>query len=424
MKRNQTAFFFIALALSLPRPLFAASEGDDDVKTLIRRYGQVEEQLPRSVHYLKRETSGDETTINQAWFNGAGDLIKVATEKTAPGNRELTEYFAATKIEPWQAMFILNRKETGQPNGTTQVDESREYYNANAELIRELRKSGRFKAGESLDTANVKNVAVDLSKKKPKDERSDVEKAKDRNEFYNKPLTIAGALKEAGPPESDPFANVTGDSEKYRLIADSVSPDGRYAIALGLPEGKTDWEEYRDKEIEEEGQTIYTVEEEGHQNYLVDLATRKILGITGGDYFGTKQRYNHRDCTLVWSPDSKTFVELTSDKWNYDSCRAGKISADGKNLIGMFELGKYAEKVASNYVKSHKKHSGDDEGSIAISVTAVSNDGLIRLEVIDQISGGERKGDVNSAVDEQLRLRDTPGLHLETANVRNAPKEE
>ena len=271
-------------------------------------------------------------------------------------------------------------------------------------MIRELRKSGRFKAGESLDTVKVKNVAVDVSKK-PKDQRTEVEKAQARNEFYDKPPAIVGALKQSGLPESDPFANVTGDSEKYRVIADSVSSDGRYAIALGLPDGKTDWEEYRDKELEEEGHEIYTVEEEGHQNYVVDLATRKILGTTGGDYFGTKQRYNHRECAVVWSPDCKNFVELTSDKWNYHSCHAGRIVA-GPKLLGMVEVGKYAEKASSNYVKAHKKHN-DDEGSIAIYVSEVGNDGLIKLEVIDQISGGERKGDVNSSVDEQLRLRET-----------------
>src|SRR5437879_2957940 len=93
-----------------------ADENEDQVKTLMRRYEHVEEQLPRSVHYSKKETSGDETTTNQAWFNGAGDLIKVATEKTASGRRELTEYFAATKIEEWQPMFILTRKETTQPD--------------------------------------------------------------------------------------------------------------------------------------------------------------------------------------------------------------------------------------------------------------------------------------------------------------------
>ena len=128
MKRDQTAFLFIALGfLSLSTSLVAATASDDDVKTLIGRYEQIEEQLPRSVHYSKKEVSGAETTINQAWLNGAGDLIKVATEKTAPGSRKLTEYFAATKIEPWQPMFILTRQETAQPDGSTQVDESRQY---------------------------------------------------------------------------------------------------------------------------------------------------------------------------------------------------------------------------------------------------------------------------------------------------------
>ena len=394
---------------------------DDDVKVLMRRYEQVEDQLPRSVHYSKKETSGNETTVSQAWFNGAGDLIKVATETTSPGHRELTEYFS-TKFDGYEPIFLLSRKEATQPDGTTQVDEARQYYGGDGLVTRELRKSGKFKAGESLDTARVKNVVVDLSKR-PKDERSDVERAKARNEFFDTPTKIAGSLK-SGPPDSDPFANVTGDSEKYRVIADTISPDGRYAIALGLPEAKTDWEEYRDKELEGEGREIYTVEEEGHRNFVVDLATRKILGITGGDYFGTKQRYNHRECEVVWSPDCKTFVELASDKWNYDSCRAGKIAADGKKLIGAVDVGKYAEKVASNYLKAHKK-ARHDEGSIAISMGDVSNDGSMLVEVIDQESGGERKGDINSSVDEQLRLRETPsGLHLETVSVRNAPKQE
>jgi len=42
--------------------------------------------------------------------------------------------------------------------GGTQVDESRQYFNKDAVLIRELRKSGRFKPGESTDTQHVPNV--------------------------------------------------------------------------------------------------------------------------------------------------------------------------------------------------------------------------------------------------------------------------
>jgi hypothetical protein len=399
-----------------------AAADKDDVRDLIRRYEQVEEQLARSVHYSKKETSGDETTLNQAWFNGAGDLIKVATEKTTPGNRELTEYFS-TKFGEDEPMFILSRKEGTQADGTIQIDEARQYFDATGELIRELRKSGKFKAGESLDTAHLKNVTVDLSKK-PKDERSDVERAQARNEFFGKPTGIASSLETAGPPDVDPFANVTGDSEKYRIIEDTVSPDGRYGIALGLPEGKTDWEEYRDKELEGQGEQIYTLEEDGNRNYVVDLLLRKIVGITGGDYFGTKQRYNMRECEVFWSPDSKTFVELTTWKWGYNTCRAAKIAADGKKLIGNVDVGKYAEKVASNYLKTHK-NAGRNQGTIAISLGEVGSDGSMLVEVIGQEASGERKGDTDFSIDEQLRLRETPsGLHLETMSVRKSSEQE
>ena len=240
----------------------------------MRRYEQVEAQLDRSVHYSKKETSGDETTTNQTWFNGAGDLIKVATENTAPGRRELTEYFAATNFEESPPMFILTRRETTQPDNSVQVDEARQYFNDGAEVIRELRKSGRFKPGDSLETARVRNVAVDLSKK-PKDERTGAEKTKAQGAFYDKPLEVAAALKQSGPPISDPFANVTGDSEKYRVIQNTVSPDGRYGIALGLARDKINWDEFRDKDLEFKGEPVYTAEIEDVRNYVVDLAAKK-----------------------------------------------------------------------------------------------------------------------------------------------------
>src|SRR5262249_42897916 len=136
-----------SLALAFTVKLHATETYEDEIKTLMRRYEHVEEQLPRSVHYLKKDVSGDETTTNQAWFNGAGDLIKVATEKTMPGNRELTEYFS-TKFDSYEPIFLLTRKETKQPDGTIQVDESRQYYSGDGEVNRELRKRGRLNAGE------------------------------------------------------------------------------------------------------------------------------------------------------------------------------------------------------------------------------------------------------------------------------------
>ena len=61
-------------------------------------------------------------------------------------------------------MFVLTRKELRLPDGGMEVDESRDYFGNDGDLIRELTKSARFKAGESTDTKRVPNVAVDLPK--------------------------------------------------------------------------------------------------------------------------------------------------------------------------------------------------------------------------------------------------------------------
>lgn len=429
--KMKAVVIFVLLFLIFQSDAAPAATTDKQVKNLIRRYEQVEAQLDRSVHYFKKDVAGDETTIEQAWFNGAGDVIKVATEHTGPASRELTEYFAPDFDHADSAMFMLYRKETAQADGTKQVDESRKYFGEtvvnkkdgeetnSGQTIRELTKSGRFKPGEPLDTVHIPNVAVDLAKRSA-DQRNQEEQMQAQYNFFFKPQKIAESLQQSGPPDSDPFANVKGDSEKFRVIHGTASPDGRYAIALGLARDKIDWEDFRDKELET-GDKIYTAEEDDRLNYVVDLPHQRILEKTGCQYFGTKRSYNYRDCVVTWSPDSRTFVQVTSSKWSYDECRAGRITADQK-LLGTVDLGKYAEKAASGFLATHKH--GKYQGSIAISASEVTNDSLIGLEVTGQEASGERKGDTDFSVDESIRLRETPsGLRLETVNVRNAPQE-
>ena len=61
-------------------------------------------------------------------------------------------------------------------------------------------------------------------------------------------------------------------------------------------------------------------------NYVVEIASQRILGKTGCAYFGTRRRYNHRECDVTWSPDSTFFVQLWDDKWASESCWAGRIA--------------------------------------------------------------------------------------------------
>jgi hypothetical protein len=199
---NRNTCFFLCLIIALGDKAASAAQYDDEVKALMQRYQQVEGQLDRSVRYFRKAGSEGNTTIERAWYNGADDPIKVTVEHVSSAGRELTEYFSLDFNGPG-AMFVLKRKEAAEADGGTQVDESRHYFGNDGKLVRELRKTGRFKPGESLDTVRLKNTVVDLSEQ-PKDSRPEEERMKAAYDLLSEPETIASALREAGPPEFDP----------------------------------------------------------------------------------------------------------------------------------------------------------------------------------------------------------------------------
>src|SRR5882724_2896007 len=171
MKGNLLIRFWVVIGiLTLARDASGARSVDEQVKMLAERYRQVEDQLPRSIRYTSKDESGGATKVRQEWYNGAGDLIKVSVERTDASGRELTEYIPHDLDSDfgWRGLFVLTRKETPLPDGGTLVEESRKYFGeteeGNNQLIRELRKSARFKPGEPTDTVRVPNVVVDLSK--------------------------------------------------------------------------------------------------------------------------------------------------------------------------------------------------------------------------------------------------------------------
>ena len=424
-KKNLGVFLLLYLVTGLAAYSADLRSVDDQVKSMAQRYTQIEAQLDRSVHYLKKEGAGSEATIEQAWLNGAGDLIKVATEHSDGSGRELTEYFARDFDNPDNGMFVLTRKESPLPDGGVQVDESRKYFGStktnNGVLIRESRKNARFKAGESLDTVHIPNVVVDLAKQ-PKDNRSEEEQSKAQQELFSKPQEIAAKLQKIGPPDADPFANGKGDSDKFRVIQGTASPDGRYAIALGFARKEIDWDDFVEKEVDTERPTYYAENEEDSRNYVVDLVSQRILGETHCDYFGTRRRYNHRECSVSWSPDSNTFVQLWSDKWSYTTCRAGHI-APGPKLAAVVDLGKEVDKKTFTFLK--QRQDPDSGETLSMNVDQVSNDGVIQVSVDSLEASGENKGGTRFSLSERLRLRETSsGPRMETLNIRRLRVEE
>jgi hypothetical protein len=420
MKRNLGVFLWLSLGMmSLTASSTDGRSVDDQVKSLLQRYTQIETQLNRSAHYMKKEASGVETTIEQAWFNGAGDLIKVAIERTDPSARELTEWSGDFFH---REMFILTRKELRLPDGGTQVDESRDYFSNDGDLIRKLTKGARFKAGESTDTGRVPNTVADLPK--PHDPRTQEEREK-KDKIFSKPEQIAGALETAGPPAFDPFTKVKGDSEKFRVIHRTVSPDGRYAIALGFARAQINWGDFVEKTDvmtgePKEGSHTYTVRgEEDVRNYVVDLAQQKILGETGCDYFSTEPgpRPGRISCEVKWSPDSTKFVQEWEQKI-YVDCVAGQI-APGPKLIGVVDLKKQIDKATSALVKKSQP------AGVWVTVDQVNNDGTIVIKPVVVSRAEDHNWEPLFTLSEKLRLRRTPGgLRVETVNIKRLPNEE
>ncbi len=334
---------------------------EDQVKTLAERYSQIEAQLGRSTHHV--------------------------------------------------------------PDGGTKVDESRKYFgkvkNQDEMLIRELRKSARFKPGESLDTAHVPNVVVDLAKRPP-DQRKDGEE----DPYFYRPQRIGHEMQELGQPDVDPFANVKGDEDQFRMTHGTSSPDGRYAIALGFSGEKINWDNFRDKDGS--GGEVFDLEDvEGLRNFVVDLSTQKILGETGSEYFYTVKRslrdwkvYGFRECDVTWSPDSTVFVQLYTQEDHYDDCHAGKIVA-GLKLAGVVDLGTEVEKQTFAFIK--KRPPSTD---LRMEIDQVSNDGDILIKVEGVAQRGNRARSHSFSLSEHMRLRETPdGVHLEKVNVRNTQKD-
>src|SRR6266498_3211625 len=107
IQRDILIRFSVAVGiLALAGSVSGALSVEEQVKKLAARYAQVEDQLARSVRYASRDDKGNS---EQAWFNGADDLIKLAVESHDGDVRELTEYFALDFDNVYDGMFMLVR---------------------------------------------------------------------------------------------------------------------------------------------------------------------------------------------------------------------------------------------------------------------------------------------------------------------------
>lgn len=114
-------------------------------------------------------------------------------------------------------------------------------------------------------------------------------------------------------------AALAQNSQSHLVIEDTTSPDGRYAVAWGIPYVSADLA------------TADNLDLEAAENYLVDLTTGDQIAIVGTGFFA-KQGYvkNHSSISTAWRNDSRALFIVETTKWGFESANLIYITAPEK----------------------------------------------------------------------------------------------
>jgi hypothetical protein len=120
--------------------------------------------------------------------------------------------------------------------------------------------------------------------------------------------------------------------DAFIVLPETQSPDGRFAIAWGLPKHPEIWNQVRESKEDQAGALITDVGqfEEDVENYVVDLRAAQVLGKLGSHYWLVGDlRPNRHDLDVVWAAASDLVVVNHTFRWDCRAFEAVRIS-DGK----------------------------------------------------------------------------------------------
>lgn len=326
------------------------------------------------------------TTIHHLWVSdgeGSEKLSKLETHSLEDhGEQKLQFYFKGDDL-----VFTLDRTENVliDPNVTDVIE--KRYYFANNQLIRVLKKEGRFPAGKPTDTDALKNEEVPLS---------EIENASetyvDQHEMTAPIIQKLLRLEDDSTPEPSAVAAgpvLTGDG--WRMIAGTNSRDGVYALAWGekgqsSPQG----------DVDDEGFLMGNQESEKLVNYVVNVRTKQIVGTLKGKHFGDKSTYNHDSIDTAWSNSGLFVAQLNSGKWATYDANVYEIqyTNDGNALSKATDILEPAKKAVFEHLAGRPQLTKFTQDDFAITlhdprIVYQGGNSVIQVGVIGQIPKSE-----------------------------------
>ena len=191
----------------------------------------------------------------------------------------------------------------------------------------------------------------------------------------------------------------------------SDSPEGLFRIGWGYRQGPVDWARLAFEEQGPSKVSFSTKLAEGElkpplsedSNFLMNAVTGEPVSDIGLYHPGERQRFNHDEILVHWSPSSRCFVVEETQKWGDEMAGVGWIK-DGR-CEGTFDILTPLQATAEGAVKKSghpaaKRMRGAEESeySFGVSKILIADDGTFEAKVIGQIPKDDAPGGSYEAI--------------------------
>ncbi|MDB6120205.1 MAG: hypothetical protein JWO08_3986 [Verrucomicrobiaceae bacterium] len=387
-----------------------APENEDTIDVIRRRQRQIASGLDNSLLYEISLDLHEPLVQRKAWITASGDPLKIEIEANENSIRNTIQFYFHEEPSP---ALAVTRRERIDGNGTVHIEDTTFYFAGSSPIRIEI-KTASFAKNESvfMDKVRVRELNPHELGDGPLHAESLYLRGNEVLGEIIQHLNLSGKFQEHFP-----------DNDRYRLIQGTCAPNGRFAMGFGLADEVIDWRALASEGDDIKGQQYYLADaahfESRIRNYLVEIKSQKILCETGCHYIGTRRRFNHRECSVIWSPNSRFLIQIFRAKWSSIEAIAGWISESGASKI--IELMSYVTKRSYDYLRESKHRAYRRFGenfSLQIYSVDINNAGLVSLHVTGEIPKSI-DADSNFILIERFRImKNSDGLSLKFVDIR------
>lgn len=214
----------------------------------------------------------------------------------------------------------------------------------------------------------------------------------------------------------------------FVVLPETTSPDGRYAVAWGLPKHPEIWKTVQQgfAEPSQASEAFYAKVAqavEASENYLVDLRAKEIVQKLSSNYWHLEDRYQVDDASqrdtfeAAWSPTSDLVITSHTHRWVTLSVAAARIDPTG--TVSVVNLEPVLKPAALKWCDRSMKKARLSADSVFIVFSGVQHREGGKFSVTASGSqGGEGEWNADSALIDFTLEPSEKGLVAKVSDVR------